>query len=68
MSGNELRNGYGHDKSYWKNDPTNVVKELWAEYFSYNMAGDGENLTYLREFFPESYGVLEQYAHTLAEK
>jgi len=65
MSGNELRNGYGHDKDYW-NDPNSAGSELWAEYFSYNMAGDEENLNNLNNYFPEASKVLEQYAYSLA--
>lgn len=62
VSHNELRNkGYGHSTDYW-NDTTNPGKELWAEYFSYNMAGDQKNLDNLREYFPESSKVLDQYA------
>ena len=65
MSGNELRNGYGHEKSYWT-DPNNPGEELWAEYFSYNMAGDSENLNNLNDYFPEASKVLEGYAYSLA--
>lgn len=65
MSGNELRNGYGHDTNYWNNESM-AGKELWAEYFSYNMAGDTENLNNLNEYFPEASKVLEQYAYALA--
>lgn len=65
MSGNELRNGYGHDKGYWNNE-SQINHELWAEYYSYNMAGDTENLNNLNEYFPEASRVLEQYAYALA--
>ena len=66
VSGNELRNGYGHENSYWKNNPSGPGKELWAEYFSYNMAGDSQNLSNLNKYFPESSKVLEAYAYSLA--
>ena len=65
MSNNELRNGYGHDNSYWK-DPSKAGKELWAEYFSYHMAGDQQNLAYVQEYFPEASKVLDSYADQLA--
>ena len=65
MSNNALRNGYGHDQPYWSNDETKAGKELWAEYFSYHMAGDGESLDNLLEFFPEASKVLDQYAQSL---
>ena len=66
MTGNVLRtsNGYGHKTSYW-NDPTMAGKELWAEYFSYNMSGSKENLEHLREYFPEAANVLEKYAYSM---
>ena len=66
MSNNELRTGYGHDTNYWK-DKSKVGKELWAEYFSYNMAGDTENIRLLVEYFPEASKFLEQYANALGE-
>lgn len=67
MSKNQLRNkGYGHDVEYW-NDKSMAGKELWAEYFSYNMTQDEESLTKLREYFPEASQVLDQYARKLGE-
>ena len=65
MTHNKLRNGYGHDETYWS-DNTNAAKELWAEYFSYNMAGDVENLKYLIQYFPEASKVLRKYANALS--
>lgn len=67
VSQNQLRNGYGHDNDYW-NDITKAPKELWAEYFSYNMSGSEENMAYLLEYFPESAKVMEQYAYYLGQK
>lgn len=65
MSHNELRNnGYGHDEKYW-DTKKNAACELWAEYFSYNMGGNTENLQNLLEYFPEAAKVMEQYANTL---
>lgn len=63
VSDNKFRNGYGHDndKGYWDNE-ANPGKELWAEFFSYNMARCDEALLHLKEFFPESYKLLEYYA------
>lgn len=63
VSRNALRNGYGHDTNYWNNE-TMAGKELWAEYFSYEMAGDSQNMSYLKEFFPEASKVLEGYANS----
>ena len=51
---------------YW-NNKNNAGMELWAEFYSYNMARDTENLAYLKEYFPESAKVLEGYAHALAD-
>ncbi|WP_022777920.1 hypothetical protein [Butyrivibrio sp. AE3009] len=69
VSRNELRNGYGHDQdTYWGCDADGVKpgKELWAEYFSYQMAGDLENIEILKEYFPEASDMLEQYAKDMA--
>lgn len=64
VSDNVLRNGYGHDSKYW-NDKSKAAKELWAEYFSYNMADDADNLAFLKEYFPEAAQILESYANDL---
>ena len=61
------RMGYTHDDDYW-NDQNNTSRELWAEYFSYHMAGDKEALNNLREYFPEAADILEQYAKELATR
>ena len=53
--------------SYW-DDQKNTSRELWAEYFSYQMAGDKEALQNLREYFPEAADLLEQYANGLATR
>ncbi len=67
MSHNELRNnGYGHDEKYW-NNKANAACELWAEFFSYNMAGNTESMENLLEYFPEASKVMEQYAYALGE-
>lgn len=66
VSHNALRTNYGHDTDYW-NNKNNAGMELWAEFYSYNMARDTENLAYLKEYFPESAKVLEGYAHALAD-
>ena len=66
VSHNALRNGYGHDDAtYWSQDPAGVApgKELWAEFFSYQMAGDTTNLNILKEYFPEASQLLEKYAN-----
>ena len=60
VSNNVLVNGFGHPQDYWKGDETNAGKELWAEYFSYHMAGDEESLYNLLRFFPEASKVLDQ--------
>lgn len=60
------RHGYTHEDSYWNDQNYNSL-ELWAEYFSYNMAGDTEALNNLREYFPEASKVLDEYARSLAE-
>ena len=65
VSNNVLVNGFGHPQDYWKGDETNAGKELWAEYFSYHMAGDEESLYNLLRFFPEASKVLDQYAQSL---
>lgn len=67
VTNNELRSGYGHDTDYW-NDSTKAAKELWAEFFSYNMAGDQTNLALLYEYFPEASKALDAYTNTLGEK
>lgn len=66
VSHNALRTNYGHENDYW-NNKNNAGMELWAEFYSYNMARDTENLAYLKEYFPESAKVLEGYAHALAD-
>lgn len=43
------------------------AKELWAEYYSYNMVGDQRNLDYVREYFPEAVKVMDQYALNMGE-
>ena len=77
MSSNALRTDYsgttpetkyyGHSDNYWKT-PNNANKELWAEYFSYKMAGDKENLEHMREYFPEAYKAMEAYEQHLYEE
>ena len=64
MSCNILRKGYGHEKSYWRNK-RRAGRELWAEFFSYHMAGNTENLKNLTEYFPEASGVMTEYAAAL---
>ena len=59
--------GYTHKDSYW-NDPFNTSRELWAEYFSYNMAGNTDALNNVREYFPEAVQILDQYAEQLGGK
>lgn len=68
MSGNVLRekHSYGHDTEYW-NDTSMPAKELWAEYYSYNMAGDQRNLDYVREYFPEAVKVMDRYALNMGD-
>lgn len=61
------RMGYTHKDSYW-NDPFNTSRELWAEYFSYNMAGNTDALNNVREYFPEAVQILDQYAEQLGGK
>lgn len=61
------RMGYTHDDDYW-HDQKNTSRELWAEFFSYNMAGDKEALKNLKEYFPEAADILEQYANELATR
>lgn len=67
VTNNELRSGYGHDTDYW-DDNTKPAKELWAEFFSYNMAGDQTNLALLYEYFPEASKALDAYTNTLGEE
>jgi len=61
------RYGYTHGDGYW-NDQNNTNRELWAEYFSYNMAGDTEALNNLREYFPEASKMLDAYARSLTDR
>ena len=61
------RMGYTHKDSYW-NDPFNTSRELWAEYFSYNMAGNTDALNNVREYFPEAVQIMDQYAEQLGGK
>ena len=68
VSYNKLRgDGYGHSDDYWK-DETKAAKELWAEYFSYNIAGNAESLAAVYEYFPETVKGLEAYAKALGEE
>ena len=67
VTNNELRSGYGHNTGYW-DDSTKAAKELWAEFFYYNMAGDETNLGLLYEYLPEASKALDTYANTLREK
>lgn len=64
---NTGRMGYTHNDDYW-NDPCNTSRELWAEYFSYNMAGNRDALNNVREYFPEAVQILDQYAEGLADR
>ena len=76
-SNNALRSGYsgddptrmyyGHSDDYWKT-PHNTNKELWAEYFSYKMAGDNENLEKFKEYYPEAYKAMQEYEKYLYDK
>ena len=76
-SNNALRSGYsgddptrmyyGHSDDYWKT-PHNTNKELWAEYFSYKMAGDKENLEKFKEYYPEAYKAMQEYEKYLYDK
>lgn len=67
MSHNQLRNnGYGHAENYW-NNKTSAPSELWAEFYSYNMAGDRENLSNLKDYFPTASKFCESYAYALVE-
>ena len=62
---NLLRNnGYGHGEAdYWsRRDSDAPARELWAEFFSYNMARNTENLAHLEEYFPEAAKVMKEYA------
>ncbi|MBQ9867762.1 MAG: hypothetical protein IJM34_12160 [Lachnospiraceae bacterium] len=61
---NAFRFGYGHDNSYWAFGPYKpAAKELWAEFFAYNMARDDEALANLREYFPESAALFDDYVN-----
>lgn len=68
VSHNSLRNGgYGHDNSYWDSRSSSMpAQELWAEYFSYNMSDNSENLAHLHEYFPEAAKVMEAYAYKIS--
>ncbi|MDC7292341.1 hypothetical protein NXH67_02260 [Butyrivibrio sp. DSM 10294] len=63
VTGNVFRNNYGHSDDYWKNTQ-NPGRELWAEFYAYNMARDDQALANLKEYFPESYKILEEYANS----
>ena len=64
---NDLCHGYYHDNDYWDSrDASAPARELWAEYFSYNMADNTANLAHLREYFPEASKVCDAYANSLA--
>ena len=65
VSHNALRTGWGHGNDYWVEDPTRTEKELWAEFFANNMTGDEKALAIMREYYPESYKVLEEYAYAV---
>ena len=66
--------GYGHrppnsSKYYWYDifgNPTEAQStELWAEYYSYNMANDEQALEYLREYFPTASELLDEMAASM---
>ena len=68
VSNNALRGGgYGHENDYWQ-DEKKAAKELWAEYFSYHIAGDAESLAAVYEYFPEASKGLDAYTQALGEK
>lgn len=58
--------------TYWYNEdgqPTyNQCSELWAEYFSHNMAGDEEALAMLREYYPNTSKALDAMTEDMAEQ
>ena len=59
--------GYHHSTKYWNDRSSDApAKELWAEYFSYNMANNTENLEHLKEYFPEAAKVMDAYVNDLA--
>ena len=58
---------YDDGREYWA-DQAAPAKELWAEYFSYNMQGNTENLDNLIEYFPTASQLMEQYANVLGRK
>lgn len=52
---------YRHSKeNYW--DPANQMepKELFAEYFSYNMTGDQDKIAITRDYFPEATKAIDE--------
>ncbi len=70
--------GYGHrntdeegNYTYWYDEegqPTyKQCSELWAEYFSYYMAGDEDALNKLREYYPNAGKALDAMAEDMKE-
>ena len=52
---------YRHSKeNYW--DPANQMepKELFAEYFSYNMTGDQDKIAITQDYFPEATKAIDE--------
>lgn len=71
---NVLKGGYGHkyeyyDKAWDKNDGDyyNPVKELWAEWFAYQMSGNTVMANNVEEYFPTANMVLGELANELSK-
>ncbi|MBQ8148640.1 MAG: hypothetical protein IJ040_07630 [Lachnospiraceae bacterium] len=75
----DAKGGYGHRPEngqknyyYWYNifgQPTyKQSSELWAEYFSYQMTGDEENLRMLRQYYPKTSEALDAMAEDLLQR
>ena len=52
--------GYGHPRSYWKDDETNQVNEFFAEISAIKATGNNEELEMIKKFLPETVKKYEE--------
>lgn len=71
VTGNIIHGSYGHwSGSYWYDRNGNATfaqsRELWAEYYSYQVTGNEEAMENLRERFPKAGEFLDEMAESMA--
>lgn len=64
---NSLFSDWGHEGSYWKDNPGVVLTESWAEWFSSKMYGEDEYVEYNQTYFPKATNVLDEIASEMVE-